>query len=92
LDTPGVRDEDIQPIADDIANLFGELVRAVRSGEIGGDSIGAAADFSDVVDDTFGLRCAAAVVNEHLSAGPGEGKDTGTAHAARGARDKDGLA
>jgi hypothetical protein len=28
----------------------------------------------DRVDATFDLRCAAAVVNEHLSADPGEGK------------------
>jgi hypothetical protein len=43
-----IRDQDIQPIADDIANLFSELVRAVRSGEIGGGSIGAAAEDAPV--------------------------------------------
>jgi hypothetical protein len=77
-----------------VVTVAGRVVADTRDAFIlrEGELSGAAAEFSDVVDDTFGLRCAAAVVNEHLSAGPGEGKDAGTAHAARGASDKDGLA
>jgi len=47
-------------------------VRPVRGGEIGGDSVGAAARLADFRDDGFRLLRAAAVTDEHLGAGLGE--------------------
>jgi hypothetical protein len=66
-----IGDEDIQAIAHDGANLFGELVRPVRCCQIGGDSDGAAAGLADFRNDGFSLLRTAAVMHEHLGAGLG---------------------
>jgi hypothetical protein len=76
LDRCGLRcacigDEDIQAIAHDGANLFGELVRPVRRCQIRGDYVAAAAGLADFRNDDFSLLCTASVVHEHLGTGPG---------------------
>ena len=58
-----IENEDIQPIADDAAHLLGERVRAVRSGEVGCNHVGATAGVANFRDDCLGLLRAAAVVN-----------------------------
>jgi hypothetical protein len=68
------------------------VFRAAEDAWRADDRICAAAGLADLVDHAIGFHCAAAVVNERLIAGLGEGKRAGTAHAARGASDKGGLA
>src|SRR5882672_777262 len=81
----GIGNEDIQAVADHGTNLFGQLVRTVRRGQIGGNGVGAAAGLANFGDDGFGLFHAAAVMDQHLRAGLGEGQRAGAANAARGA-------
>src|SRR6266571_3202947 len=87
-----IGDKDVQAISDNAAGLPGKLAGAVRGGEVHRYGLRSAAGFAYLCDNTAGFIRAAAVVNEHLSARPGEGKRAGTAHAARGASDKGGLA
>src|SRR5229473_5800331 len=89
---PGIGDKDVQAISDNAAGLPGKLAGAVRGGEVHRYGLRSATGFAYLCDNTVGFIRAAAVVNEHLSARPGEGKRAGTAHAARGASDKGGLA
>ena len=81
LGDAGVRDEDVEAAADDAANLLGEGVGAVGGGEVGRDRVGVAAGVPDLGDDGFGLRGAAAVVNEDLGAAASEGECAGAADA-----------
>ncbi len=87
----GIGDEDVQPVADHGADLFGELVRPVRRGKIGGDGVSASAGLADLGDDGFGLLHAAAVVDQNLRAHSGEGQRAGAADPTRGAGDESGL-
>jgi len=60
LGDPGIGDQNVEPLADNTAGLFGELVRAVRRGEIGSDRLGAAARQADFGNDAVGFLGAAA--------------------------------
>ncbi len=87
----GIGDEDVQAIAHDGSDLLGELVRAVRRSQVGGDAIGAAAGLADVGDGHLSFFRAAAVMHENLRSGLGESEGSGAADATRGTGDKGGL-
>ena len=88
FETPALATRISKTVADDGADLLGELVRPVRRGEIGGDGVGAAAGLADFSDDGFRLLRAASVMDEHLGAGLGERQCAGAPDAARGAGDE----
>jgi hypothetical protein len=81
-----------RPVADDGADLPGEVVRSRRRGEVGTERLGAATGVADLLDDGLRLVGAAAIVDENLGARPGEREGGGAADAARGAGDEGGLA
>ena len=87
----GVGDEDVEPVADDLANLGCQAMRRIRGREVGPDSIGLAVGGADQPHDLLGLGGGAAVMNDHPGALLGELERGGTAHAARGAGDESGL-
>ena len=66
----GVRDKDIKAVADDLARPLRRLVGSSGCGEIGGDSIGAAATFPGRCDDGFRFLRAVSVMDEHLKPAP----------------------
>ncbi len=92
LGDAGIGDQHVEAVTDDGADLLCKLMSAVRSREVGGNRVGAAARLADLGDDRFGFRRAAAVMDQHLSALLGEGKSAGAADTARGAGDESGLA
>ena len=63
-------------------------MRAVRSGEVGCDHVGAAAGVVNFRGDRLGLLRTAAVVNNNLRSGLGKGESAGAPDAARGAGDQ----
>jgi len=86
-----IGDQDVQAIADDFADLLGKLVRAVRGGQVGADSIGAATGLADFSDDGLGFRSAAAVVNREPAPRPSRGRARwARADAAGGTRNEGG--
>jgi hypothetical protein len=52
---PCVRDEDVEPISNQVADLRGKRVGAIRRGEIGGNRIGASASRTDLINHSFGF-------------------------------------
>ena len=87
----GIGDQDVEPVADDGADPFGQQVRTIRLPQVGADLLGAAAGLADFGDDGVGLLLAVAVVDQHLGAGLGQGEGGGAADAARGAGDESGF-
>jgi len=79
----GVRDEDVQSIADNGANLSRQYVRSVGRGQIGADGVGSAAGMADFLHYSCGSIDALPIVNEHLRAGFRHGERAGPADAAR---------
>ena len=78
----GIGDEDIEPVADNGANLLGKLIWTVGGGEIDCDRIGVAAGLADLADHVVSLFRSAAIVNENLGAGLGERHRAGAPDAA----------
>jgi hypothetical protein len=78
-----IENEDIQAIADDAADPLGERVRAVGSGEVGCNHVGATAGVANFRDDCLGLLSAAAIVNNDLRSSLGKGESAGAPDAAR---------
>ena len=68
----GIGDQNVEAIADDRANLFGQCMRTAGCAQIGDHLFGTAARFPKSRDDGFGLFRAAAVVNQNLRAGLGQ--------------------
>jgi hypothetical protein len=83
-----IENKDIQAIADDAANPLGKRMRAVRSGEIGGNHVGATAGAANFRDDCLGLFRTATVVNNDLRSSLGKGESAGAPDAARGPGDQ----
>ncbi|GCC48041.1 hypothetical protein chiPu_0032526, partial [Chiloscyllium punctatum] len=87
----GVRNKDVEPFADDLADLGGEPVRALGVREIEADRLGPASCGLDLVDYRACLCGVASVVDQDLGSRPGESEGGGSPDAARGAGDERGL-
>ena len=87
----GVGDEDVETVADQVADLSGKDVGAVRRREIGRDRIGAAAGRPNLVDHGLRLIGVATVVNDDTRARGRKCQCGGAAHSAGRAGDESGL-
>jgi hypothetical protein len=67
-----IRHENVQPLANDRANLPGQIVCAVRSGKIRSYPLSPAPGIANLGDDGFGFGLAASIVNQNLRAGLGK--------------------
>lgn len=91
LRNPCVGHKDVEPIANQVANLRGEDVGAVGCGEIGCDGIRTSASRANLIDYGSGFVGIAAVVDDDAGAGGGECQGGGAAHSAGRAGDESGL-
>jgi hypothetical protein len=76
---PGIGNENVEAIADDVAGEFRQLVRLICRRQIGRDCVTAAASFAYLGDDTVGFSRATAVMDENLRTGGGECQRAGAA-------------
>jgi hypothetical protein len=72
FDVRRIRHENVQPLANDRANLPGQIVCAVRSGKIRSYPLSPAPGIANLGDDGFGFGLAASIVNQNLRAGLGK--------------------
>jgi len=87
-----IGDENIQPIADKLADFGCEFVGAIGRGKIGADRIGVSSGRADFGDERFRLFAGVAVVNDDACAGGGKRAGCRAADATRCAGDKCGSA
>jgi hypothetical protein len=87
----GVGDQDVEPIADDGADLLGQSVRAVRLSKVGADLVSFAAGLADLGNDGVGFLLTAAEVDQHLRAFLRQSQGAGPADAARSAGNESGF-
>ena len=87
----GIGNENVEAIADDAAHLSGEIMRTIRSSEIGRNGVGATACAQYLGDYGISLLGAASVVNKDLCPGGGKRKRAGAADPARRTSDKSGF-
>jgi hypothetical protein len=85
---PGIRDDNVESVADQIVDLRSARMGPIGSGKIGADRI--VAGRADLIDHRFGFVGLAAVMHDDASAGGGE-RQGDPAHSARGAGDESGL-
>ncbi len=74
FENTGIGNKNVEPIANDTKNLPRELVRSVRTSQIGGDSVGTPAALANLRNNVVSLFDAAAVMDKNLSPRPREGK------------------
>ena len=91
FEMPALATMDVEPIANQVANLRRKSVRAVGGGEIGGERVGSATSRADLVDHGLRFIRVAAVMHDDAGAGGGKRQRSGTAHAARRTGNQGGL-
>src|SRR5262245_8830671 len=62
-------DQNIKLLSEQILNLQSKIVRAIRSCEVGGNSVCAPARQTNLVGDNFCLTCSAATMNDDVGTG-----------------------
>ena len=82
----------VQTVADDSANLPGQVVCAIRSSKIRRYRLSPAAAVANLGDDGVGFGLAAAIVNQTLCASLSECQGASAAYAAGSSSDKSGFA
>jgi hypothetical protein len=88
---PGVGDQDIEAVADDLARPLRQPVRPVGRREVDADRVRAAAALANLRDDPLGFLGAAAEVNQNLGARLSELERARAPQPARGAGDESFL-
>jgi hypothetical protein len=92
LRNSGIRDKNVQPIANYGPNMPGQLVRPVRFRKVRRNSLSTSAGLADLGHDGFGLLGAAAVMDQNLRLHPSKSDRACAAYPARCAGDESSLA